>query len=54
MNQADKRQAERKQRIQFDGFEKNVSDKAKELFNTPPYYNTNYHCERQCEACIKK
>lgn len=45
MKTADRKQAELKQRQQFESFEKFVSDKAKEVFNTPPYYSTNYHCK---------
>lgn len=41
MKTAERRQVERKQSIQFDGFEKFVSSKAREVFNTPPYYAVN-------------
>lgn len=41
MKTADRKQAELKQRQQFESFEKFVSDKAKEVFNTPPYYSTS-------------
>lgn len=53
MKTADRKQAELKQRQQFESFEKSVSDKAKEVFNTPPYYSTSIKSKGESYARAK-